>query len=191
MKQIYIIIWIIVDKSSNVVASHCTCMAGFGETCPPYKIAVVLFSCEFVLHGLCRKEITIPVRLIVWRTRWIPNSSKKISISPERYFIFYYFEERRIRQLPNWYEGAVLNLPSTNDGVEGTNAAIKGIRAYYQIASTSELINLHDITELIKSWSERRDPSDGWTVFAEVCKIDLREWTEPQCKVGTGKADGQ
>ena len=37
--------WIIVEKSGNVLAAHCNCMAGLGESCS--HIGAVLFYTEY------------------------------------------------------------------------------------------------------------------------------------------------
>ena len=88
-----------------------------------------------------------------------------------------YFEAQWLKKLPNWYEGAALDLPSSNNGLEGTNGVIKREHTVRARLPLSQFLS--NVTDLLESWSRRRDPSsDGCTMFAEVRKVGLRDWTE-------------
>ena len=67
-----------------------------------------------------------------------------------------YFQEQWLRKLSYWYEGASLGFPSTNNGVEGTNAVIKRDHTIRERLPVGQF--LHNVVDLVRKWSERRDP---------------------------------
>ena len=70
-------VWIITNKTSDILASHCKCMAGLGETCS--HAAAVLFLCEYVTRR--NNDASVTDQLAYWVN---PNASKKVSVSPKK-----------------------------------------------------------------------------------------------------------
>jgi len=67
-------VWIICDLSKNILAGHCTCMAGLGESCS--HVAALLFFCEYLSQK--NNETSVTDQTCYWLD---PNSSKKIKIT--------------------------------------------------------------------------------------------------------------
>jgi len=70
-------VWIISDKTSDILTGHCKCMAGLSETCS--HVAAVLFLCEYITR---RNNYSSPTDHLAY---WVdPNASKKVSVSPKK-----------------------------------------------------------------------------------------------------------
>jgi len=54
--------WIVAEKDGPIIAEHCTCMAGLGETCT--HVASLLFYVEAVIK-LCESR-TVPEVAAYW-----------------------------------------------------------------------------------------------------------------------------
>lgn len=63
--------WVIIAKNGDVVAAHCDCMAGLGETCT--HVGAVLFKIEAVVR--IRERTTVTGVPAYWM---IPNSIDKV-----------------------------------------------------------------------------------------------------------------
>lgn len=79
--------------------------------------------------------------------------------------------------LPNWYEDAAVGLPSTNNGVEATNAVIKAEHTLRVRLPIGEFLGCS--SDMVRQWSQRRNPkSVNWTFFNETTIISLGPWTK-------------
>lgn len=75
-----------------------------------------------------------------------------------------------------WYEGAAAQFPSTNNGLEGTNAWIKRAHTLRERLPVGQFMN--SAAELVHTWSARRDPNSVNCVhFAKIPTISLKTWT--------------
>ncbi|KAK7601962.1 hypothetical protein V9T40_009403 [Parthenolecanium corni] len=88
-----------------------------------------------------------------------------------------YFEQEWLIALPNWYEGAAIGIPSTNSGIEATNAAIKKEHILRERLPVGQFLSC--TVDMVKQWSQRRDPASVNSVsFADISSISLPLWTE-------------
>lgn len=87
-----------------------------------------------------------------------------------------YFEGEWLRKNAAWYEGAARGCPSTNNGLEATNSWVKRNHTLRERLPVGQFVN--SITDLVRQWSERRDPTSANCVqFAEVVTVPLKVWT--------------
>lgn len=104
--------------------------------------------------------------------KWKKNPDQKVCDFIE------YFEREWIVLLPNWYEGAAVGLPSSNNGVEATNAVIKNEFTLRERLPVGQFLN-DCTTKMVKRWSQRRDPKSVNCVhFDETRSISLQLWTK-------------
>ena len=67
-----------------------------------------------------------------------------------------YFEEQWLRKLPSWFKVAALGFPSTNNGIEDTNAVIKGNHALRdRLLPVGQFI--HKVVNILENWSDLRN----------------------------------
>jgi len=86
------------------------------------------------------------------------------------------FEEQWMKKLPCWYEGAALDCPSTNNGLEATTAIIKREHTIRTRLPLPQF--LHNVTDSLESWSKWRNPSSvDCLPFATTPSISLPQWT--------------
>lgn len=91
-------------------------------------------------------------------------------------FVTYLEKEWFISQ-PNWYEGAARGFPSTNNGVEATNSIIKSEHTLRERLPIGQFLNCS--MDMVKKWSQRRDPkSVNCVFFNETPSISLELWTQ-------------
>ena len=87
-----------------------------------------------------------------------------------------YFEAQWLSKNLAWYEGAAFGYPSTNNGLEATNATIKREHTIRERMPVSQFRVRAE--ELVQSWSEVRDPSSvNGKEFAWQRTVHLHEWT--------------
>jgi hypothetical protein len=69
-----------------------------------------------------------------------------------------------------------LGYPSTNNGLEATNAVIKQSHTMRERLPVGQFFN--NILELLITWSKDRDPeSPNYKKFCEVTTTSLQQWT--------------
>jgi hypothetical protein len=87
-----------------------------------------------------------------------------------------YFREQWIEKNENWFEGAAPGYPSTNNGLESTNSAVKREHTFRERLPLGQFLCV--VTEMVEKWSNRRDPSSiNCVEFAETPSISLKNWT--------------
>ena len=122
------------------------------------------------LLQICAHEAMFTKATRLFLEKWRKNADSLITE------FINYFEEQWIRKLPHWYEGAAPGFPSTNNGVEATNAILKRectVRLRLPVGQF-----LHNITDLLESWSRRRDPASvNCTAYSNTPAISLPTWT--------------
>lgn len=70
--------WLILKKSGDVLAAHCTCMAGLGECCS--HVGAVLFFLQYISLKKSESEISVTDVSAYWVTPSKKNiEPKKIS----------------------------------------------------------------------------------------------------------------
>jgi len=75
-----------------------------------------------------------------------------------------------------WYDGYAPGFPSTNNGIEATNAVIKREHTSRERAPVVQFLN--SLLELVKKWSEVRSPlSVNCIPFHNIPSISLSLWT--------------
>ena len=67
-----------------------------------------------------------------------------------------YFEDQWISKNANWFEGATPGKPSTNNGLEGTNAIIKSQHTLRERLPVGKF--LHSAVDVVEAWSNKRNP---------------------------------
>lgn len=108
-----------------------------------------------------------------------------------------YFKKNWIEKDAQWYEGAAVGYPATNNGLEGTNATIKAAHTFRERLPVGQFLNL--VLDLVTDWSKQRDPASANCIsFAESPDITMKIWTaayqwasenrkilkQPHCKPG-------
>lgn len=119
-------------------------------------------------------------------TKLFLNKWKKPTSSPcVRHFIEY-FEKEWLLGLPNWYEGAAVGFPSTNNGIEGTNAVIKGEGTLRERLPLGQFLSC--AVTMVRHWSMDRDPTSvNCKVFADTASVSLPSWTSAYQWASTNK----
>ncbi len=69
--------WVIAEDSGKIIAGHCDCMAGLGETCS--HIASLLFAIESGVR--IRDSMTVTQKKAYWV---MPNGVKEVQYAPVR-----------------------------------------------------------------------------------------------------------
>jgi hypothetical protein len=87
-----------------------------------------------------------------------------------------YVETQWLEKNACWYEGAAVGYPSTNNGLESTNAVIKREHSLRERLPVGQFVN--KVVHLVTQWSERRNPNSVNCIeFAEIPRISLQLWT--------------
>lgn len=69
-----------------------------------------------------------------------------------------FFQEEYVDQRANWYEGAALGYPSTNNALEATNSTIKKEFTFRERLPLKQFIETAE--EIVRRWSVERNPDD-------------------------------
>jgi hypothetical protein len=102
---------------------------------------------------------------------------RSISFSKMAEFLVY-FEKQWLETQRFWYEGAYLNGPSTNNGLEATNAVIKKNHTYRERLPVQQFLTLL-VEKLLPAWSTERNPANvNFKEFAIQPQITLETWTK-------------
>ena len=99
----------------------------------------------------CQDESTFEKAFNLFKKKWNRVKDRRV-----KDFVSY-FEEQWFDKNWNWYEGAALGQPSTNNGIESTNAAIKRSHTLRERLPVGQFLN--DLERLITKWSKSRDPN--------------------------------
>lgn len=87
-----------------------------------------------------------------------------------------YFRSQWLHKNFNWYEGISVGYPSTNNGIEATNAIIKKQHTLRERLPVGQFLN--SVLSLLVTWSKERDPqSPNFKMFSDVPSISLQQWT--------------
>ena len=87
-----------------------------------------------------------------------------------------YIQSQWLNKHREWYEGAAYGYPSTNNGLEATNAWIKKQHTFGERYPVGQFLN--NIIELITKWSKNRDPQCINCIhFILEPAIPLQLWT--------------
>jgi len=99
---------------------------------------------------LCKDEAKFLKALKLFIQKW--KQKKDVRITD-----FEYFEQQWLTKNPYWYEGAALCQPSTNNGLESTNANIKKEHTLRERLPVGQFLN--GAVTLVEGWSERGIPA--------------------------------
>lgn len=120
---------------------------------------------------ICPDETTFTSAFAMFLEKWQKKKHSRVNNFLE------YFEKEWFQKYPNWYEGAAPGHPSTNNGVESTNAAIKRENTLRERLPVGQFLTC--MAEMVEQWSRRRDPSSiNCVTFAETPIPSLQLWTE-------------
>lgn len=130
-----------------------------------------LLKVDIDLLQSCQHENQFVQASKLFLKKWRKNSSKQVQD-----FITH-FEQEWLIKYPNWYEGAAVGLPSTNNGLESTNGVIKTEFTFRERKPVGEFLGC--VTEMLNTWSQRRDPQSVNCVFFEETPTNsLSLWTK-------------
>lgn len=88
-----------------------------------------------------------------------------------------FFRENYCQKTNKWCEAYSKKCPSTNNGLEATNAIIKEQKTLRERLPTN--IFLAKMVEIAMNWSQRRDPnSTNVVLFHKLPEICLKYWTQ-------------
>lgn len=100
----------------------------------------------------------------------------KTSRNPRVLDLLNYVEKQWLIKNECWFEGAAVGYPSTNNGLESTNAVIKREFSMRERMPVGQF--LKKVVHLVRHWSEKRNPdSINCTPFTEIPNISLQLWT--------------
>lgn len=102
---------------------------------------------------------------------------KWFNTRPDIHEFLEYFQEEWLKKNKNWYEGAALGYPSTNNGIEATNAIIKKEHTLRERLPVGQFLNCLD--NLLLKWSKERDHLlPTYKPFSLEPTISIKDWTE-------------
>ena len=77
----------------------------------------------------------------------------------------------------NWYEGAALGYPSTNNSIESTNVVVKRKHTFRERLPVGQFSNA--MVGIRQKWSRDRKPmSVNCIPFCQVPSVSLRQWID-------------
>lgn len=118
----------------------------------------------------CKDEDTFVTASKLFVDKWNNVEDQQVTEFME------YFKSQWLLKNSNWYEGIALGYPSTNNGLEATNAVIKKSHTLRERLPVGQFLN--NILELLITWSKDRDPeSPNCKMFCEVPTTPLQQWT--------------
>ena len=87
-----------------------------------------------------------------------------------------YFHDQWISKNMNWYESAAPGKPSTNNGLEGTNAVIKAEHILKERLPEGQFLLC--AMDVLETWSTKRNPTSiNCVPFAHIHTSTSQEWT--------------
>ena len=125
------------------------------------------------IHALqtCKNPTTFQKACTLFEAEWTKKEDTQV-VECVQYFI-----ENWIRRNNKWYEGVAVGYPSTNNGIEGTNATIKQQHTFRECLPVGQF--LMSLEDLVSKWSTVRNPASVNCVpFKESPSISLKAWTE-------------
>jgi hypothetical protein len=88
-----------------------------------------------------------------------------------------YFTEQWLSKNCSWYEGFAVDYPTTNNGIEGTNAVMKAEHTLRERLPVGQFLN--NLVDMVRKWSEIRNPDVVNCVpFHTTPPMSLRIWTD-------------
>ena len=88
-----------------------------------------------------------------------------------------YFREQWISKNYQWFEGAAVGQPSSNNGLEATNGVIKSEHTMRERLPVGQFLST--TLEIVLQWSETRDPESANCIeYATTPKVSLPQWTK-------------
>lgn len=96
------------------------------------------------------------------------NEKKKTDIDK---FLAYFRSEWIDSSNNKWYEGAALNIPSTDNGLESVNGKIKLVFTLRQRMSVNEYLN--NAIAMLRTWSKERTDDK---LFCQIVNISDETW---------------
>lgn len=108
-------------------------------------------------------SVAVPLFLRKWKT-----------LHPE---FVKYFQAQWLAKNDQWFEGAALGMPSTNNGLEATNGVIKSEHTLRERLPVGQFLNC--VVDIVTEWSHVRDPTSVNCVqFATTPTWSLSLWTQ-------------
>lgn len=100
----------------------------------------------------------------------------KYAIEPSILKFLKYFEDYYVKRHPFWYYGSVVGLPTTNNGIEGTNSLIKSQHTFRSRWPLKDF--LKGLNTLVDNWSYDKNPScPNYKPFSDIYLPSTSEWT--------------
>lgn len=119
---------------------------------------------------LCQSDLAFEKASQLFMKKWTSTKDAKVTE------FAVYFEEQWLKKYSKWYEGAAVGFPSTNNGLESTNAVIKREHTLRERLPVGQFLN--SVEDLLTKWSEARNAeSVNGLSFAERPTASLKEWT--------------
>lgn len=161
----------------------------FGE--PAVRIMCffhVLKNLEPYFKGLKKRDECVKLKLDIQSLQTCSNETSFLKAT-ELFFLKWrakndrqvnefleYFKNQWVLKRSCWYEGAAPGYPSTNNGIEGTNAVIKTEHTLRERLPVGQFLN--NVIQLVSKWSKVRDPTSPNCIdFAESRSTPLAQWT--------------
>lgn len=86
-----------------------------------------------------------------------------------------YFQEYYVKRYRFWYYGAVVGIPTTNNGIEGTNSAIKSQHTLRKRLPLKDFLLV--LCSLVQNWSFDRNPKcQNYKEFANNHTPSTKQW---------------
>ena len=87
-----------------------------------------------------------------------------------------FFKQQHVQKNYNWFEGASIKSPSTNNALEGTNAIIKSNYTHRDRLPLGRFFSM--VIEMVSDWSSQRSPGQNKKIFRTTVVPTLKEWTD-------------
>lgn len=87
-----------------------------------------------------------------------------------------YFEDYYVKRHPFWFYGAASGIPTTNNGIEGTNSVIKSQHTFRERWPLKKFLT--GLNSLVENWSYYRNPAcPNYKEFCQIYVPSTKEWT--------------
>ena len=126
------------------------------------KLRTICMPCKYA-----RDDVTFAKASSLFLKKW--NKSKDDRVLD----LIKYFKTQWLEKYSMWYEGAAPQFPSTNNGLEATNAWIKRGHTLRERLPVGQFLN--SATELVHTWSVQRNPGSV-NCLHFVLKFQLHPW---------------
>lgn len=118
----------------------------------------------------CQDETSFQKAAVLFFKKWGASEDPQVADFMD------YFRAQWVDKNNAWFEGAALGQPSTNNGLEATNAVIKREHTLRERLPLGHFF--HSAKELVAKWSTSRNPASiNCICYAAVRSPSLKHWT--------------